>query len=150
MRLGSMHAVLALSVMQTLGTLIILIGALRFSILKFGLVELIASTLLIVSLGVWIIGDYPAINVAISLIAHFIGGIPTIHTVYKRPHTESVMFWGYFAIASLIALIFASKSSFKNYMFPLYFLLYNLTIFGLSVRQHFGIHKSQHQAIKAK
>ncbi len=135
-RLASADAVLVLSVMQTLGSLLILIGAFRFSILKFGKVEIISSTLLLISLGVWLIGDYPAINVGISLIAHFIGGIPTIMSVYKKPQSENMMFWGYFAVASLIALIFASRSSLKSYMFPLYFTLYNTVMAGLSARQY--------------
>lgn len=142
LRLESGTAVIALSVMQTLGSLIILIGAFRFSILKFGGVELIASTLLVISLGVWALGDYPAINVAISLIAHFIGGLPTLLAVYRRPDAEHVMFWGYFAIASLIALVTASKAGFEGYMFPLYFFTYNIVIFSLAVRQHFGKHQA--------
>lgn len=134
-RLNSGDAVIALSALQTLGSLLILIGAFRFSILKFGKVELASSLLLLVSLGVWLLGDYPAINVGISLIAHFIGGIPTILTVTKRPESENIMFWCYFGIASIITLVFADKSNFQSYMFPLYFSLYNALIAGLSARQ---------------
>jgi len=123
-----------LSAVQVLGSLLIFIAALKYTILKFGLVERISTLLLIASGAVWLIGDIPAINVAITLIAHFIAAIPTFAAVIKNPKSEKTMFWGYFAIASILALIVADKANFTQYMFPLYFAILNLSIFSLSIR----------------
>ncbi len=140
-RLGNGKDVVALSLMQTLGSLCILLASLKYSIFEFGKTEKIASALLMVSGAIWLFGNYPAINLFISLLAHFIGGIPTLRGVIKRASAENVLFWTFFAIASGIAVMTADKSSLKNYVFALYFLVFNLTMATLALRQYSSKHK---------
>jgi len=137
-RLENYSAILLLSGLQVAGGLCILILSFKYSIFKFGLAEKIASILLVCSGIVWLAADIPALNVAISLVAHFIGGIPTMLRVVKKPGSEYTAFWTYFAIGSFIAFLFADKSDFRNYMFAIYFALYNSSIIFLSLRENFS------------
>ncbi len=137
-KLENYSGILVLSAIQVVGGLWILLGSLRYSVFKFGITEKIASFLLACSGLIWLAADIPALNVAISLIAHFIGGIPTMIRVYKKPTSEYTAFWTYFALGSLVAFVFADKSDFRNYMFALYFALYNSSIICLSLRKNFS------------
>ncbi len=138
LKLDNYSGILLLSGLQVAGGLWILAGSLKYSVFEFGVTEKIASILLVCSGVLWVVADAPAINVAISLIAHFIGGIPTMVRVAKKPTSEYTAFWTYFAIGSLIAFLFADKSDFKNYMFALYFVVYNSSIIYLSLRKKFS------------
>ena len=141
-RLGNDTGIVALSLFQTVGSLLILLASLKYSIMKFGKVELISSLLLVLSGVLWLF-NVPAINVGISLVAHFIGGIPTFATVSKDPKSENVMFWFYFCIASFIAFIAADKAQIQNYMFALYFMLFNLIMVILAGRQYLPIRRAK-------
>lgn len=134
--IGNEMSTIALSILQTIGSLLILLGSLKYSIMRFGKIELISTTLLILSGVLWLFG-VPVINVGISLVAHFIGGIPTISAVTKKPSSENLMFWLCFCLASALAFIVADKSLFRDYMFALYFMLFNLLMVILSARQYF-------------
>jgi hypothetical protein len=67
-------------------------------------------------------------------LAHFIGGIPTIKNVIKTPENESFYFWFFFFLASCLALAVADKSDIKNYLYPLYFVIFDGSMTALIVR----------------
>jgi hypothetical protein len=137
-RLENYSGIIVLSGLQVLGGLLVLAASFRYSIFEFGITEKLASLLLVGSCIVWIVADLPALNVAISLLAHFIGGIPTMIRVLKKPTSEYTAFWVYFAIGSFIAFVFSDKSDYRNYMFALYFAFYNSSIIYLSLRKNFS------------
>lgn len=133
--LGSENETILLSAVQVTGSLFILIGSLKYSVFTFGKVEIISSLLLFLSLLIWLFFDIPAINVGISLIAHFIGGIPTLIGVIKDPESENFLFWGLFGIASIITVATLDTYNIESLMFPLYFSIFNVTVASLAVRK---------------
>lgn len=126
----------AFTIIQTLGSLLIFLAAFRFSILKFGKIEAISTGLLLLSGAVWAFGDVPAVNVAVGLIAHFIGALPTFARVYKNAKSENVLFWLFCAIATSLAFATAGKANFQDYMYPLYFALFNIGMALASARRY--------------
>lgn len=101
------------------GSAVILFLSLKKSKKIFGTTELICTILLMITLLVWIFADIPLLNLSIGLLVVLIGGIPTIKKVIKNPRDEDFLFWFFFAIASLISLIGADKSSISGYLYPL-------------------------------
>ncbi len=82
---------------------IFLLGNIAICIVSFwkgskgiGGLEYVCLLLLIVSGIIWIFFNAPFINLIISLIAHFIGGLPTYKKVLKNPTSESFGFWSLF------------------------------------------------------
>jgi len=134
--LKSYISIIVLSAAQTIGSLVMLILSLKYSVFKFGTIEIVASILLFFSVVIWLFGDLPLINVVIGLIAHFIAGIPSLYRVVKNPRSEHTLFWAYFAVASFISLVFLKDMSLKQVIFPAYFLGYNLLMVGLSRRRY--------------
>lgn len=102
---------------------------------SIGRVELICLGLLVISGIIWIFFRVPLVNLLISFLAHFIGGIPTIKRAWLNPRDESVAFWSLFFFGSLLSLFGANNFSFKEIAFPLYFTLFDGGMFFLSMRK---------------
>lgn len=135
--LHSKPNVLALSCMQVIGCLTMLIGAWKHSSRTFGKIEYICTYLLISSVLVWFAFRSPILNLLIGIIAHFVGGIPSLFSVIKKPARENFLFWLFFASASLLTFISTDKTSIQNYLYPMYFMLFEGSMAILSSRQFF-------------
>lgn len=118
-------AVLILAGLGLLGNSIILVLSLKKSKQTFGMTEKITSLLLLVSLAVWIFTKLPLLNLTIGIIAHFIGGIPTYKNVLKNPKEEVTLFWFFFFLASALTLLKVEWNNISNYLYPLYFALFD-------------------------
>ena len=134
--LDNNSGIIALAGVQLIGSIAMLLGAMKYSVKSFGRTEIICTILLIVSLIVWLVLKSPIINVLISLIAHFIGGMPTIISSWKKPSSEDFFFWLFFAVASLLAYLNANKVDFKSFIYALYFLIFDSLITITSARQY--------------
>ena len=114
-----------MALLGTLGSLIILILSLKKSKKIFGIVEIISTILLFISLGFWILTKLPSLNLSIGLIVSFIGGIPTFAKVIKNPKDEDILFWLFFTLGSLVTLLNTNMNLIKDYLFPMYYLVTN-------------------------
>lgn len=137
--LKSSFPVLLLAGLSLLGNLVILLLSLKKSKNIFGRTELITSILLLASLAVWIFTKLPLLNLTIGLIAHFIGGTPTYKKVIKDPRDEDTLFWLFFALASALTLMSIHRTQFSDYLYPLYFALFDSLMVVLCLRRYFGV-----------
>ncbi len=135
-KLGNEIPTISLAWVTFLGSLLILIGSIFKGERTFGRNEKIASVLLVASLLLWLYGGIPIINLLIGLIAHLIGSIPTVVRAVKEPESENIPFWFFFALGSLIAFLSTDNSSFKGYIFILYFLIFDSAMVMLSLRRY--------------
>lgn len=119
-----------------LGSLVIFLLSIKKSKKEFGQAEFISSILLILSLAIWIFTQLPLLNLTISLLAHFIGGIPTYKKVLKNPKDEDIPFWLFFFIGSLLTLLSTDTMIFSNYLYPLYFVLFDGGMVFLCMRRY--------------
>lgn len=104
----------------------------------FGRLELVCLALLAVSSLVWILFKAPLLSLCISLFAHLVGALPTYKRVWSKPESESTLFWFFFFAANVLG-IFASKgSSLEAIVFPVYFTLFDGSLFILSIRGNRG------------
>ncbi len=121
---------------------IFLIGNIAMCVVSFwkgtrtiGKLEYFSLALLLISLVVWVIFYAPLINLAISLSAHFIGGIPTYKKIWIDPKSENLGFWSLFFVASLLSIFAAYPSSLKVIIFPIYFTFFDGSMFLLSLKK---------------
>lgn len=121
---------------------ILLIGNVAMCIVSFwkgtreiGKLEFICIGLLILSGIIWIFFRAPLVNLLISLFAHFIGAAPTYKKVIKDPRSESTSFWSLFFFASLLSIFAGGYASLWTIILPLYFTLFDGSIFALSLRK---------------
>jgi hypothetical protein len=128
---------------------VLLTGNLSICVLSFwkgnrsvSLLEYVCSSLLLVSAGIWIFYSAPLVNLAIGLAAHFIGALPTYRQVLHNPAAESTGFWSLFFIASLLGIIASIGSSWTLIIVPIYFALFDGSMFFLSTRKSVFIQKS--------
>ncbi|MEK7594314.1 MAG: hypothetical protein AAB436_01595 [Patescibacteria group bacterium] len=104
---------------------------------EFGLAEKISLALLVASTVTWLLLDAPFLGLVMSLVAHFIGGIPTIWRVAKRPHSEQAYHWYFFFSASILSIVASDGTSLKATVFPIYFASFDGLIILLANRRHF-------------
>lgn len=128
--------VILLASLSLLGNIVILSLSLKKSQKIFGRTELISSLLLVFSLAVWIFTRLPLLNLTIGLIAHLIGGIPTLKKAVKNPDDEDILFWLFFYVVAILTLINIDKTNFSAYLYPLYFALFDGIIVLLCLRRY--------------
>lgn len=121
---GSKSSVL-LGAIFLLGNIVICIVSFWKGVRKIGKLEYYCLALLLVSGFIWIFFEAPLVNLIISLIAHFIGGIPTYKKVWINPKSESFGFWSLFFVASLLSVFVADTTSLKSILFPIYFVIFD-------------------------
>jgi len=121
---------------------IFLIGNIAICIASFwkgtkviGKLEYLCLSLLLFSGLIWIFLDAPLLNLAISLFAHFIGGVPTYKKVWLNPKSESFVFWSLFFIASLLSIFAANTTSLSAILFPIYFTIFDGSMSLLTLRK---------------
>ena len=136
-------AVMTLSAVQFTGCVVMLLSAWRYSIKTFGKTEYICTWLLISSLLVWFAFKSPILNLILGIVAHFIGGIPSLSQVIKHPKKENFLFWLFFASASALTFISTDKSNFQGYLYPLYFMCFEGSMAILASRQYFPFRLNQ-------
>lgn len=102
---------------------------------EFGTAEKLSLALLVFSTIIWLVLQEPYIGLVMSLAAHFIGGIPTIVRVAKRPESEQAYHWYFFFAASLLSVIASDKSDIKAVVFPIYFACFDGLIIILANRK---------------
>lgn len=104
---------------------------------NFGNVEKLSLILLIIAMTVWLVLDAPFITLIISLVAHFIGGMPTIWRTIKKPENEQALHWYFFFSASVISIIASPNKTITAILFPVYFALFDGLIIFLANRKKF-------------
>jgi hypothetical protein len=104
----------------------------------FGSIEKISLVLLVVAVGAWAAFDSPYLGLIISLIAHFIGGIPTLWRVLKRPESEQAYHWYFFFVGCIISIIASNDKALTVILFPVYFALFDGLVILLANRKRFS------------
>ncbi len=100
-----------------------------------GKLEYICLGILVVSSMVWIVFNAPLVSLVISLLAHFVGAVPTYKRVWIRPSSESTGFWSLFFVASLLSIFASWGQPLSLIIFPIYFALFDGSMTFLSMRK---------------
>ncbi len=99
-----------------------------------GALEYVCLAILALSAAAWAVFDSPVLSVAISLLAHAVGGAPTYRAVWRDPRSESAGFWSLFLAASAASLAADAGQPLRLVIFPLYFVLFDGGMTLLSLR----------------
>lgn len=121
---GSQSSVI-LAFILVLGNAAIFLFSYKRGTRVFGNVEKVSLALLIVSGIVLVVYNEPFIALAMSLTAHFIGGIPTIWRAIQNPASEQVYHWYFFTAASILTIIVSEQRTIATILFPAYFITLN-------------------------
>lgn len=102
---------------------------------ELGMMELICFFILMLSGIVWFVFDSPLISLAVSLLAHFVGGVPTYKKVWNKPQTESAGFWSLFFVASVLSIVASWGQPLSLLIFPIYFAVFDGAMTILALRR---------------
>jgi hypothetical protein len=131
---GSSASILLAGLLLT-GNLMMCVISLKKGSRTFGRIEIVCLLLLFISGVLWLVIDVPLINLGLSLGGHLLGGIPTYRRVWLEPKSEDTTYWSLFFMASVLSVVASGQSSLHAIIFPLYFTLFDGSIFLLSVRR---------------
>ena len=99
-----------------------------------GPVEKMSLVLLIIAMLIWVLFDAPFITLVVSLVAHFIGGVPTIWRTIKKPENEQAFHWYFFFAASILTILASNDKAIIAILFPIYFAAFDGVIIVLANR----------------
>lgn len=102
---------------------------------EFNKLEYLCLAILIMSGIVWIVFKAPLVSLVVSLLAHFVGALPTYKRVILKPRSESTGFWSLFFIASALSVVASLGQPAKLIIFPAYFMLFDGSMTFLSMRK---------------
>lgn len=129
----------ALATTLFLGNLAVFIVSYKKGSRDFGLAERISLVLLVLSVLIWLFIQDPFLLLIISLVAHFIGGIPTIWRTLKRADSEQAYHWYFFLAASILAVAGAEDRSIQAILFPAYFIFFEALVLILVNRKRLAL-----------
>ncbi len=136
-KLDNQYSTLVLAWVTFLGSLLIFFGSILFKGERlWSKNETVSTVLLIISFLFWIFTDIPLINLSIGLITHLLGSLPTVVRVIKKPESENIPFWLLFAIASIITLLSTHSGNIKDYLFAIYFCIFDSAMTILAFRKY--------------
>lgn len=101
----------------------------------FGPVEKLSFALLIGAILIWLFFNAPFVTLVVSLVAHFIGGVPTIWRTIKKPESEQALHWYFFFTACILSIIASPSKAITAILFPVYFAVFDGLIIALSNRK---------------
>ncbi len=107
----------------------------------FGKIEIISLVLFLVAMTALVIFRAPLISLIITLVARFIGGMPTIARAIREPKSEQVAHWYLFIAASVVTVVASPSKSFESILFPVYFIIFNSFVVLLVNRRNIEAHQ---------
>ena len=131
---GTKQSVL-LALTLLLGNLAVFLVSYKKGSREFGKVEKVSLVLLIFALLVWFVFKAPFLTLIISLVAHFVGGVPTISRTIARPENEQAVHWYFFFVASIVSIVASQDKSISAILFPVYFAFFDGVIIVLANRK---------------
>lgn len=131
----STKASIALGAILLAGNITICIASFFGGSREFGKLEIFCLILLGISAVIWVLFNAPLVNLGLSLFAHFVGAAPTYKKVWLKPASESTIFWSLFFVASLLSIVASWPSPIKLIILPVYFTLFDGSMFFLSMRR---------------
>jgi hypothetical protein len=137
---GSKSSVL-LAATLFVGNAAVFVASYNYGSRDFNNAEKISLVLLVIGGFAWALLNAPYIGLIISLAAHFIGGIPTIWRVYKRPRSEQAVHWYFFWTASVLTIISSPQKTIHKILFPIYFVFFDGLIIFLANRHRLSMKK---------
>lgn len=102
---------------------------------EIGALEYICMGLLAISVSIWFLFDAPLVSLAVSLFAHFVGGLPTYRRAWLDPESESIAFWWLFFMASVLSVIASWGNPWTLIILPLYFTIFEGSMVMLTMRK---------------
>lgn len=103
---------------------------------EFNRLEFACLGILLISALVWVVFKAPLVSLVISLLAHFIGALPTYKRVLLKPSSESTRFWSLFFIASILSIVASLGQPLRLIIFPIYFTIFDGSMTFLSMRKN--------------
>jgi hypothetical protein len=132
---GGSGSSVVLAGVSIVGTAAVFAVSYKYGSRQFTIIEKISLGLLAASGLVWIFLQVPFVSLIIGLVAHFIGGIPTVWRVVKRPHSEQALHWYFFFPASVLTIIASHPRIAHTILYPAYFAFYDGLIIVLANRR---------------
>lgn len=99
---------------------------------KYGALDGVCFILAIVGIILWQLAHEPLIAITFALLADFISTVPTLAKTARYPETEDPLAWFLIAFAALLSIAAANKFTAANLLWPVYYVVIDLTVFGLA------------------
>ena len=115
-----------LALLQWGGGVAIFVLSLKYGVGGKDKLDFVVLGLAILAVVIWKVTDNPTLALYMSLLADFIGILPTLIKSYKSPETEDPKFYFSDVLAGLFSILALKTFAFSELVFPAYIFFINL------------------------
>ncbi len=117
-----------------IGNFIIFLLSLKYGMGGRTQVDLVCLIISGIGIVIWQLTNNPLLALLSSILANIIANIPAFIKTYKYPETETWIYYFLGASANVVILFAQKTLNFSSYVFPVYFVLFNLVFVLLILR----------------
>ena len=124
----------------TLVTASVVVFGLRDGIKKYGVFDYVCQALALVGIVLWQLSGEPAVAMTLSIIASFIGSLPTYRHAWRAPHEETWQAFGLDGAAAVVAALSVTQLSYLALAYPVYIALSDVSLVGVILWRRLRTH----------
>ncbi len=122
-----------LALASTLQALVVFALSLKRGYGGWSRLDLICLAIAAIGIMVWQVSGHPIIGLYASILADYIGCVPTFVKTYKLPFTEIKLFYAMDTVAGILSLAALNTYTAYTLSYPIYIVLVNFATFVLIV-----------------
>lgn len=120
-----------LALLQWCGSIAIFVLSLKYGVGGKDKIDYVVLGLAVLAIVIWKITDNPTLALYMSILADFIGILPTLIKSYKSPESEDPKFYFSDVLAGFFSVLALKTFAFSELAFPAYIFFINLLCVAL-------------------
>jgi len=119
---------MAVTVGELIGAACLFVLAFKYGEGGFSRLDIACYGLLVVDMALWFSTGSALLALHLSVLADFIAFLPTLVKTWRRPHSETPLFFAIGVVAPLLNIFAAGTYGYGVLLFPVYLVIINLAV----------------------
>lgn len=123
-----------LALAAVIGSTTIFTLSIKYGMGGWGKLDIGCLVIAFFGIVLWQLTNNPFLGLASSIVADFVGMVPTLVKTYRFPETEEWRFFGIEGVATILSLVAIGQLNFQEMLYPFYLMIINGLVTFLVLR----------------